>query len=184
MMAFAGHSLLCRLALKHTGIDATSFTSIRLISGAVALGLIMRIHGGKYDTAGCWLSALALFVYAAGFSFAYISLSTAAGALLLFGAVQATMIGYGLWTGERLLWRQTTDLLCAIRRTCEPFVTWTLYTAPVCFYLDAGSRSCLGASIPYATEISGCTICKPLPATQKANYLLSISRLKYRAEFY
>ncbi len=113
MMAFAGNSLLCRLALKHTSIDAASFTSIRIISGAVALWLIVRIRGGRYDTAGSWLSAFALFAYAAGFSFAYISLPAATGALLLFGAVQATMVGYGLWTGERLHRRQTTGLICA-----------------------------------------------------------------------
>ncbi|MDO9168204.1 MAG: DMT family transporter [Methylobacter sp.] len=114
MTAFAGNSLLCRLALKHTGIDAASFTSIRLISGAVALWLIVRLRGGKYGTAGSWLSALALFAYAAGFSFAYISLPAATGALLLFGAVQATMICYGLWTGERLSRRQSAGLICAL----------------------------------------------------------------------
>jgi len=114
MMAFAGNSLLCRLALKHTSIDAASFTSIRIISGAVALWLIVRIRGGRYDTAGSWLSAFALFAYAAGFSFAYISLPAATGALLLFGAVQATMVGYGLWTGERLRRRQTAGFVCAL----------------------------------------------------------------------
>ena len=66
--------------------------------------------------AGCdgnWPSALALFAYAAAFSYAYVSLPAATGALLLFGAVQATMIGYGLWLGERLLLRQWLGLLCA-----------------------------------------------------------------------
>jgi len=67
-------------------------------------------HAGK----GNWLSALALCVYAAGFSFAYVSLPTATGALLLFGAVQATMIGYGIWTGERLLKLQLLGLLLAL----------------------------------------------------------------------
>ena len=114
MTAFAGNSLLCRLALKHTGIDAASFTSIRLISGAVALWLIVRMRGGTHAAAGSWLSALALFAYAAGFSFAYISLPAATGTLLLFGAVQATMVGYGLWTGERLRRRQTAGFVCAL----------------------------------------------------------------------
>lgn len=114
MMAFAGNSLLCRLALKHTSIDAASFISIRLISGAVALWLIVRMRGGRHDTAGSWLSAFALFAYAAGFSFAYISLPAATGALLLFGAVQATMVGYGLWTGELLRRRQTAGFVCAL----------------------------------------------------------------------
>jgi drug/metabolite transporter (DMT)-like permease len=63
---------------------------------------------------GSWLSAFWLFAYAAGFSFAYISLTAATGALLLFGAVQATMIGYGLWKGERLAAIQWSGLVVAI----------------------------------------------------------------------
>ena len=113
MTAFATNSLLCRLALKHTGIDAASFTSIRIISGALALWLIVRVRSGTRSASGNWSSALALFSYAAGFSFAYISLPAATGALLLFGAVQATMIGYGLWAGERLRMRQTAGLVFA-----------------------------------------------------------------------
>ena len=87
MMAFAGNSLLCRAALKHTQIDAASFTSIRLISGALMLWLVVKIKNGKAAGSGNWPSALALFIYAAGFSFAYVSLPTATGALLLFGSV-------------------------------------------------------------------------------------------------
>lgn len=113
MIAFAGNSLLCRLALKHTAIDAASFTTIRLLSGAVMLWLVVRMRGGARAGAGNWLSALALFAYAAGFSYAYLSLSAASGALLLFGAVQATMIGHGLWLGERLRWPQLVGLLLA-----------------------------------------------------------------------
>jgi drug/metabolite transporter (DMT)-like permease len=101
MLAFAGNSLLCRLALKDGQIDAASFTAIRIISGAAALALLMHLRGASPLAAGSWRSAAALFVYAAGFSFAYLGLSAATGALLLFGAVQATMIGYGLWRGER-----------------------------------------------------------------------------------
>lgn len=103
LVAFAGNSLLCRMALKHTAIDAASFTSLRLSSGALVLGLLVTLHQRRVPwAAGDWTSALALFVYAAGFSFAYISLSAATGALLLFGVVQTTMIGWGLWRGERL----------------------------------------------------------------------------------
>jgi drug/metabolite transporter (DMT)-like permease len=102
MIAFAANSLLCRMALKNTGIDASSFTSIRIVSGALVLWLIVRARGIPNNTTGNWLSALALFIYAAGFSFAYVKLPTAVGALILFGAVQATMIGCGLWTGERM----------------------------------------------------------------------------------
>ena len=101
MLAFAGNSLLCRLALKHTAIDPASFTAIRIIAGALTLWLVVRIHTSSSATLGNWPSAAALFVYAATFSFSYVSLPAAAGALLLFGAVQVTMIGYGLWAGER-----------------------------------------------------------------------------------
>lgn len=113
MIAFAGNSLLCRVALKHTSIDAASFTAIRLISGAVMLWLVARMRRGTHTGGGNWLSAFALFAYAAGFSFAYVSLPAGTGALLLFGAVQATMIGHGIWAGERLLRLQFVGLLLA-----------------------------------------------------------------------
>jgi drug/metabolite transporter (DMT)-like permease len=113
MIAFASNSLLCRVALKHTSIDAASFTTIRLISGAIMLWLVVRIRSGTRGGRGNGLSAFALFAYAAGFSYAYVSLPAATGALLLFGAVQATMIGYGIWTGERLLKLQLVGLLLA-----------------------------------------------------------------------
>jgi drug/metabolite transporter (DMT)-like permease len=114
MIAFAGNSLLCRIALKHSGIDAASFTTIRLVSGAVMLWLIARTRRGTYTGGGNWLSAFALFAYAAGFSFAYESLPAATGALILFGAVQTTMIGYGIRTGERLLKLQLAGLVLAL----------------------------------------------------------------------
>ncbi len=113
MIAFAGNSLLCRVALKHTSIDAASFTTIRLISGAVMLWVMVRMSRGTHSGGGNWPSAFVLFVYAASFSFAYVSLPTATGALLLFSAVQATMIGHGIWTGERLLRLQLIGLMLA-----------------------------------------------------------------------
>lgn len=112
MLAFAANSLLCRLALKHTAIDPASFTAIRVLSGALTLWLILRLRTGP-RSGGSWPSALALFAYAAGFSYAYVSLAAATGALLLFGAVQASMISYGLWRGERLRPRQWLGLACA-----------------------------------------------------------------------
>ena len=116
LVAFASNSLLCRLALKQTSIDAASFTLIRLISGAVALWLILRMRTGGHrpPLQGNWPSALALFAYAAAFSFAYVTLSAATGALLLFGAVQATMILWGLRKGERLHVRQLFGLIAAL----------------------------------------------------------------------
>jgi drug/metabolite transporter (DMT)-like permease len=113
MIAFAGNSLICRVALKHTSIDPATFSSIRLISGALILWLIVRLRHGLYAGSGNWLSALALFIYASGFSFAYVSLPAATGALLLFGAVQVTMTGRGLWKGERLQPAQLLGLMLA-----------------------------------------------------------------------
>ena len=113
MLAFAGNSLLCRAAFHATRIDAASFTFIRLASGALVLGLIVRLRGGG-GPAGSWPSGLALFAYAAAFSYAYLSLAAATGALLLFGAVQATMIGWGLRRGERLRGWQVLGFACAL----------------------------------------------------------------------
>ena len=113
MIAFAGNSLLCRQALKHTAIDPASFTGVRLVSGAMMLWLVARMKKTSPAGAGNWPSALALFAYAAGFSFAYVSLPAASGALLLFGAVQATMIGHGIRVGERLHVLQIAGVIIA-----------------------------------------------------------------------
>lgn len=114
MVAFAGNSLLCRAALVGTRIDAASFTAIRLASGAVCLWALARLLRPSATGQGSWASALALFAYAALFSFAYLSLTAATGALLLFGAVQATMIGYGLCRGERFTPLQLSGLALAL----------------------------------------------------------------------
>jgi drug/metabolite transporter (DMT)-like permease len=114
MIAFAGNSLLCRVALKSTAIDPATFTSIRMISGAVTLWLLVRARSRGFKLAGSWPSAAALFVYAAAFSFAYLDLSAGTGALLLFGAVQATMIAQGLREGERLRALQWLGLATAL----------------------------------------------------------------------
>lgn len=113
LIAFAGNSLLCRAALAHTHIDAASFTTLRLFSGALVLWGLVWLRGGARMGGGNWLSALALFAYAAGFSFSYQHLTAAAGALLLFGAVQTTMIGYGIRAGERMRWLQLVGLALA-----------------------------------------------------------------------
>ena len=116
MLAFTSNSLLCRLALKHTGIDPTSFTLVRLASGALMLLLVVRLKRGVVTPAnsGNWWSAAALFAYAACFSLAYVSMSAATGALLLIGAVQATMIGYGVARGERLSLLQAAGFALAL----------------------------------------------------------------------
>lgn len=113
MLAFAGNSVLCRVALRDSQLDPASFTAIRLASGALVLCLLVLLRG-KGRLQGNWRSALALFGYAAGFSFAYVNLDAGTGALILFGAVQASMIGYGWLQGERLRPLQILGLLLAI----------------------------------------------------------------------
>ena len=91
LLAFAGNSVLCRLALGDTAIDAASFTSIRLLSGIVVLAVILKISPKQKEitSKGSWLASLMLFLYAVSFSFAYISLDTGTGALILFATADA-----------------------------------------------------------------------------------------------
>lgn len=115
MIAFASNSLLCRAALRDTGIDAATFTLIRIVSGAVVLWTVAAMRTRKRPAqSGSWTSGFALFAYAAAFSFAYLTLSAGTGALLLFGAVQATMILWGLRSGETLRARQVAGLALAL----------------------------------------------------------------------
>nr|MBP8203850.1 DMT family transporter [Pseudomonas sp.] len=113
MLAFAGNSLLCRLALRDTEIDAASFTSLRLLAGALTLWLLLRMRSAHNSHAGSWSAATALFVYAAAFSFAYLYLDAGAGTLILFGAVQLSMLAWGLYRGERLGLKGYSGLLLA-----------------------------------------------------------------------
>ncbi|MDZ7937596.1 MAG: DMT family transporter [Rhodoferax sp.] len=124
MLAFAGNSLLCRLAFKTTSIDPASYTTVRLVAGAAMLWLLQlwRVQASAKGSAptktsvlgGDWISATALFVYAALLSWSYGGMSTATGALLLFGAVQACMVGWGIYRGERLAPLQWGGLLIAL----------------------------------------------------------------------
>jgi len=116
MLAFAGNSLLCRLALQDGRLDPAVFTALRLAAGALMLWLLLMLRGrqrhdagdaaagsrGNRGNRGSWPSAAALFVYAIAFSWAYTGLTAATGALLLFAAVHATMIGTSVARGERL----------------------------------------------------------------------------------
>jgi drug/metabolite transporter (DMT)-like permease len=114
MLAFAANSLLCRMALQRTHIDPASFTLLRIASGALMLWLIGMAASKGRKRAGNWISAFALLGYAAAFSFAYVSLPVGTGALLLFGAVQATMILRGLIGGERLNGPQVVAFVVAM----------------------------------------------------------------------
>ncbi|MFZ5877348.1 MAG: DMT family transporter [Nitrospirota bacterium] len=115
LLAFAANSVLCRLALGNATIDAASFTAIRLTAGAATLWLLVRVAtpARAARPRGDWVSAAALFTYATAFSFAYLSLSAGTGALVLFGAVQTTMILAGLQSGERPHPVQWAGLLAA-----------------------------------------------------------------------
>jgi len=114
MIGFAANSLLCRAALRGGAIDAASFTAIRLATGAAVLVAIVHARKGTLRGNGSWPSALALAAYAVAFSYAYLRIGAAAGALLLFGAVQLTMVTGGLLRGERPTPRQWLGWLFAV----------------------------------------------------------------------
>lgn len=125
LLAFAGNSVLCRLALGDEAIDAASFTVIRLLSGVLVLLVITALmakgsdvkQDAESDTAkkskGSWLAGFMLFLYALTFSYAYVSLDTGTGALILFGAVQITMIVISLFRGARLHYSEWLGMIVA-----------------------------------------------------------------------
>src|SRR5215813_2064919 len=117
LIAFAANSILCRLALGENLIDPVSFTTLRLVSGALALAIVSPIapeSKAPKNTSGAWSSGFALFAYAMAFSLAYVSLSAGTGALILFGTVQVTMIGVALKSGESLGFAQWGGVVAAI----------------------------------------------------------------------
>ncbi|HET7126135.1 MAG TPA: DMT family transporter [Lysobacter sp.] len=167
LVAFAGNSLLCRAALAHGGIDAATFTLVRLLSGAVVLALLARLRTNGSGH-GNWRSALALFAYAAAFSYAYLQLTAATGALLLFGAVQATMIAHGLRMGERLRVPQWCGLMLA----CGGLVGLVLpgLSAPPL----AGALLMLGAGVAWGVySLRGRGVGDPLRITA-GNFLRAV----------
>lgn len=113
LVAFAANSVLTRAALAGTDIDPVAFTLVRLASGALVLLAAVRWRAPAAGR-GSWPSAMALFGYAILFSLAYRSLTAATGALLLFGAVQVTMVGWGLVRGERLTAMQWLGAVLAL----------------------------------------------------------------------
>jgi len=115
LIAFAANSVLCRLALGGEAIDAAGFTCIRLLSGAIVLLCILKWGGNKNrsSTKGSWFAAFMLFLYAVTFSFAYLTLNTGTGALILFGSVQITMILRSHLSGTRLLLMEWVGVVVA-----------------------------------------------------------------------
>lgn len=114
LLAFAGNSVLCRLALRSNAIDPVSFVTIRLGTGAITLALLVLFSSGKKKLGGNTQGAFFLLLYAVLFTFAYVGLSAGTGALLLFGAVQMTMILAGVRAGEKFTLFQSTGLVVAL----------------------------------------------------------------------
>lgn len=141
LIAFAANSVLCRLALKDEVIDAASFTIIRLLSGAIVLFLIIistqKIT--RLSANGSWLASLMLFVYAITFSYAYISLDTGTGALILFGSVQITMILLSLIAGDRLHYIEWAGVIIAFTGFVYLILPGVTAPSPMGFMLMAAA---------------------------------------------
>ncbi|MEO9458053.1 MAG: DMT family transporter [Lentilitoribacter sp.] len=104
MIAFGANSIFGRVALEGDAIDPSSYSFIRLLSGAIMLAILVGVSSGvskKNLSHGNIISALCLFAYAAAFSFSYVNIETGVGALILFACVQAVMIGWALYKGDR-----------------------------------------------------------------------------------
>lgn len=114
LLAFAANSLLCRMALSQTDIDAGMFAGIRAVSAAVVLSLGYLCWQKRFPVQGSWLAGLYLAAYLLGFSFAYRAVDTGVGALLLFGAVQLTMMAYAFFRGARFSRLQWLAIAVAI----------------------------------------------------------------------
>jgi drug/metabolite transporter (DMT)-like permease len=114
LLAFAANSILCRMALRDTSIDPASFTSVRIVAGAITLWILVRLSNRRASVAGTWISSFALLAYAIAFSFAYVAVTAGTGALLLFGAVQLIMISAGLAGGERIDFRIALGWMLAV----------------------------------------------------------------------
>jgi drug/metabolite transporter (DMT)-like permease len=120
LVAFASNSILCRLALGEREIDAATFTTVRITSGALTLVLIRAATASRTANSTSlarntsWISAALLFTYAAPFSFAYLQLSAGTGALILFACVQATMLIGAVLSGERFRWLEAIGLVIAL----------------------------------------------------------------------
>lgn len=174
LVAFAGNSVLCRMALSTPDIDPFSFTAIRLISGALLLWLLCQFQSPKSapilsaNKLSSWYPALALFVYALGFSYAYISLTAATGALILFFSVQITLIAMALFKGQSLAIKQVIGLLLALAGITYLLLPGAQQPPIVASLLMALSGIAWGVY-----TFLGANSTKPLLATRN-NFVLSI----------
>lgn len=182
LIAFAANSLLCRMALAEGYIDAWNFTLIRLLSGAVCLSIIMAVYSyslkrkstlspatnnallkdsrAMLQDKGSWLSSMSLLVYALCFSIAYVELDTGTGALILFSAVQLTMIGWGIYKKEQLSALQWSAFMVAV----AGFIYLMLPSAAVPSLFGAGLMAISGAAWGIYS-IRGKACVSPLRAT-------------------
>ena len=168
MLAFAANSLLCRLALKHTDIDAASFSVVRLASGALVLWLLCALRRSSSTIKGSWKGAAALFVYVFAFSFAYRHLETGTGALLLFGAVQLSMVLYGMFKGERMHTLAVVGFVLAIVGLVSLLLPGAAAPDPV------SALTMLLSGVAWGIySLLGKTVADPL-ATTTGNFLRSI----------
>ncbi|NOH92569.1 DMT family transporter [Vibrio sp. AIC-3] len=117
LVAFAANSVLCRWALMDQTIDPLSFSIVRILFGALTLLILLTLSSQskarrvltnntslytRLKSQFQFTSILSLLVYMFGFSFAYLELGAGLGALVLFVAVQFTMIAAHLFSGNRM----------------------------------------------------------------------------------
>ena len=170
LIAFAANSLLCRMALKAELIDPVSFTQVRLLSGALFLAPFFYLHREKILPLRIadLRAALALFVYAIAFSLSYVSLDAGAGALILFGMVQFTMIGFAILKGLRPVVMQWAGIAAGLAGLA--YLTLPGLTAPP----PGGALLMAAAGIAWgAYSLLGKTEADPVGATAR-NFLLSL----------
>src|SRR5262245_942814 len=186
LVAFASNSLLTRLALAGGHIDAASFTFVRLAAGAVVLALIASAQVGPraFLRGRDLVGPLALFAYAGPFTFAYLRFGAALGALVRFGAVQPTMLGWGVARGERpsrLTWLGLAIAVCGLVALMLPSATARLDLAGIALMVVAGvawgvySLRGRGATSPLAANARNFVLSVPLALILSAVTLRSAS---------
>ena len=176
LLAFAGNSLLARLALGQAAIDPTSYTTVRLFSGAAMLWLLTSFgaRAAHSSKRGSWPGAVWLFVYAIAFSLAYIDLTAAAGALILFASVQFTMIAAGLRAGERPIFVEWLGWAFAVAGLVYLFLPGIMKPSLIGSFLMtvAGIR---GARDPIATTAGNFSKSVPFALIVSAIHLPSLT---------